>query len=438
MTTRRSLLAKFTLALAVPALLTGCGVVVRSIARESTGYVSPGPTDEARAKAAWAYFRASRSGQTGLAESVAGAGFTTPSAIGDQIAAAIAADRLRIADKRDFDDTISGVLNFLTTMQLSNGEMPGRFYSTRDGKLVDPPASAGDPGWSAVDAGRLLVWLRILAQRYPVYQPYVVKAVARWQTCRAVDDGGRLRRALPSSAGFVNAPDTGTGYAAYAAQGFRAWGEVVSSPGVGPADATMAIEGIDFPLAGTEPLLSSPYALLGIEFGWKQPNGSALDDDRRTEERLWDAQTRRWQRLGLPTARSEFHRTSAPYALIDAVLANGYPWNTVDDAGTAHPELALTSTRAAFALAALHGSEHARRLQASVGTLYDPGAGWYEGRYEASGAYEWTRTAATNATVLEALLYKQAGALFGSRMPLSVPAGTGGGCSLPDATGAEG
>lgn len=432
MMARGTFFAKFTLAIAIPALLTGCGVVVRSIARESTGYVSPGPTDEARAKAAWAYFRASRSGQTGLAESVAGAGFTTPSAIGDQIAAAIAADRLRIADKRDFDDTISGVLNFLTTMELSNGEMPGRFYSTRDGKLVDPPASGGDPGWSAVDAGRLLVWLRILAQRYPVYQPYVVKAVARWQTCRAVDDDGHLRRALPLSGGFTNAPDTGTGYGAYAAQGFRAWGEAVSSDSASSSDSTVTIEGVDFPLAGTEPLLSTPYALLGIEFGWKLPDGAALDDERRTEGRLWDVQTRRWQRLGLPTARSEFHRTSAPYALTDAVLANGYPWNTVDAGGVAHPELALTSTRAAFALAALHDGDHARQLLVSLSTLYDPGAGWYEGRYEASGAYEWTRTAATNATVLEALLYKQAGTLFGSRTALTVPAGTGGSCSLPD------
>lgn len=432
-----SALRKVVPGLAAILLLGGCGVVVRSLVRETTGYVSPGPTDEARARAAWAYFRSTRSGQTGLVEASAGAGFTTPAAIGGQIAATIAADRLRIIDQREFDDTISAILNFLGTAKLSNSEMPGRFYSTRDGQLTAPPTIGTDPGWSAVDAGRLLVWLRILAQRYPVYEPYVVKAVARWQACRAVDDAGNLRRTFPTPKGFENTRDTGTGYAEYAAQGFRAWGENVSVASPAPSNATVSVEGEDFPLVSEEPLLVTPYALLGIEFGFKDPGGSALQRERRMEERLWTVQTARWRRTGMATARSDFHRSSRPYAMKDAVLAGGYPWSTVDDGGTPHPELALISTRAAFALAALHDGEHVKRILATVSALYDPGAGWYEGRYEATGAYEWTRTAGTNALVLEAILYKQTGVLFRGRSSMTVIPGTGGPCALPDVRRAQ-
>lgn len=426
-------LAFCVLGLAAASMLSGCGVIARSVAEQTTGYISPSPTEEARARAAWAYFRASRSGQTGMVEAISGAGFTTPSAIGDQIAATIAADRLRIIDRREFDDTISATLSFLATMPLSNGEMPARFYSTRNGGLMDPPTIGSDPGWSAVETGRLLVWLRILAQRYPVYKPFVTTVVARWQTCRAIDDTGQLRRALPSAQGFVNSIDAGTGYTQYAAQGFRVWGETVSAPPQPEAgSATISVEGAEFPLTGTEPLHSVPLGLLAIEFGWKTPQGASLGSVRLLEQRLWETQTARWQRTGIPTARGDFRRTTAPYALTDAVLAAGYPWSTADQAGKAHPELALVSTRAATLLAALHGGEHAKRLTKTVDTLYDPGAGWYEGRYEVTGSYEWTRTSATNAAVLEAMLYTHVGPLFEKREPLGPTAVSNNDCALAD------
>ena len=110
--------------LALAGILGGCGVIARSLVKETTGYVSPGPTDDAHAKAAWSYFRSARSGATGVVEAVAGSGFTTPSAIGDQIAAAIAADRLHVIDRREFDDNVSSALTFLSSMPLSNGFMP--------------------------------------------------------------------------------------------------------------------------------------------------------------------------------------------------------------------------------------------------------------------------------------------------------------------------
>lgn len=419
--------------LALAGILGGCGVIARSLVKETTGYVSPGPTDDAHAKAAWSYFRSARSGATGVVEAVAGSGFTTPSAIGDQIAAAIAADRLHVIDRREFDDNVSSALTFLSSMPLSNGEMPARYYSTRDGGLIDPPRPGVDPGWSSIEAGRLLIWLRVLVDRYPQYEPFVARALSRWQTCRAVDEAGHLRAALPSGQGLENAPEQQGGAALYASQGFGAWGESVAAPSPTSGEDRITIESEDFALADRSPLESAPYALLGIEFGWKAPGGQDLAPARAMEERLWRVQTRRWQRTGLVTARGDFRRTSAPFAVTDAVLSGGYPWSTTGEDGKAHPELALVSTRTGFMLAALHDGGQAKALTSTLSTLYDPASGWYEGRYEASGAYEWTRSSATNAAVLESILYRNVGKLFSADRQIKgqIKGGTGGDCSLP-------
>jgi hypothetical protein len=153
--------------------------------------------------------------------------------------------------------------------------------------------------------------------------------------------------------------------------------------------------------------------LLGIEFGWSKPKGGALAQERAQAERLGTVQQRRSARTGIATARSDFRRTSEPYSLVDSVLAGGTPWNTLAPGGASRPDLALISTKAAFAMWAL-GSPGAGGSMESVGTLRDAGIGWFEGRYEASGGYEWTRTASTNAIVLEALLYREVGTLFPS------------------------
>ncbi len=175
-----------------------------------------------------------------------------------------------------------------------------------------------------------------------------------------------------------------------------------------------------------------PLNLLAIEFGWKTPQGVLLGRERALEQQLWKTQAARWERTGIVTARGDFRRTAAPYALTDAVLAAGYPWSTTDLSGKAYPELALVSTRAAILLTALHDGAHAKLLKKTVETLYDPGAGWYEGRYEAAGSYEWTRTAATNAAVLEAMLYSHVGPLFDRRKPLGRTALSASSCALAD------
>jgi hypothetical protein len=426
---RRTLL-RSGLALGALSGLAGCGVAARAIREGLTGMASPGPRDLDWAKTAWQYFRTARNSATGLVEAIAGAGFAMTSTVGDQIAAAVCAYRLGAIDQREFDVTVSQLLQFLAGMALSGGELPARFYDTSSGQVIDPPEEGRDPGWSAVDLGRLLVWLRILGSEFRQYSPFVAKIVERWDLCIALDPNGRMLRKLPGEGGMVTGIDLGSGSEVYGAQGLRAWGLDVTPLPLSTGEFSLTVEGMEFAI-GTDadplpPLLTAPYALLGIEFGWSKPAGGALAQERGQAERLFTVQQRRSVRTGIATARSDFRRTSEPYAVVDTVLAGGTPWNTLAPGGGSRPDLALISTKAAFAIWAL-GSPGAGGAMESVRTLRDAGTGWFEGRYEASGGYEWTRTASTNAMVLEALLYREVGTLFpsGGEQPL-VPGGSAG------------
>lgn len=399
---------------------------------------SPGPRDLEWAKAAWQYFRTARNSATGLVEAIAGAGFAMTSTVGDQIAAAVCAYRLGAIDQREFDVTVSQLLQFLAGMPLSSGELPARFYDTSSGQLIDPPNEGRDPGWSAVDLGRLLVWLRVLGADFRQYAAFVAKIVGRWDLCVALDPSGRMLRKLPAEGGMVTGFDLGSGYEVYGAQGLRAWGQEVSALPPSTGEFSLTVEGVEFAI-GTDadplpPLLTAPYALLGMEFGWNKPKGGALVQERGQAERLFTVQQRRSARTGIATARSDFRRTSEPYAVVDSVLAGGTPWNTLAPGGGSRPDLALISTKAAFAMWAL-GSRGASEPIESVNTLRDAGTGWFEGRYEASGGYEWTRTAATNAMVLEALLYREVETLFptGAEQDLVPGSQAGIACDVGDA-----
>lgn len=410
--------------------LSGCGVAVRSLHEAATGTRTLDERDLDRARTAWRYFETGRDPVTGLVGTVGDSAFTTLWTVGDQLAATVAAHRLGIVDARAFDAQVSQILLFLNTMPLSQGGRPGKVYGVSTGQLTDFDGNPADLGWSAVDLGRLLVWLRVLAQEYPHYRSYVANAVGRWTLCGMIADDGRPLAADGSGAAFVPYPETRRGYDAYAVRGFRAWGMEVPERAAPSRDFEIDIYGTAFPMvADGAPVMTGPYVLLGIEFG-RRPIGGAGEPLRRPD--IPAVQEARFEAEGILTARTDYRRSSEPYVVLDTILADGYPWSTIDMDGRAYPELALLSTRAAFGLWALNENGYTRRLLAQVEPLSDPSAGWLEGRYEASGGYEWTRTAATNAVILEALLYRARGPLVQAMSPMTGADRTEGvGCRSP-------
>jgi hypothetical protein len=420
--------------------LCACGTVVREVRKDTTGMVSPSPSDLGVARTAWSYFEAAGGAfesPDGVREAVTGGGFTTPTAIGDQIAATVAAYRMGVIDRGIYEARIARILRFLDVANLSGPGMPGRFYDIRTGRLTDPAAQGADPGWSSIQIGRLLAWLGMLAHAEPHLAPLIGQIIYRWNLCQAFDADGRPLGAIRAGGKLVGTVETGTGYGDYALQGFRAWGVAAPQRAAPEPDSSIEIEHLSIPLpdgAPAEPLMTAPFALIGMEFGWVGLDGEPMTGARHFADLTLEAQRRRFARTRTLTARSDFLRSADPYAVIDTVMSGGHPWSTTDGADHVHADLALVSTRAAFGYWALRPLDgYGRRLVKAVTASQGPG-GLAEGVYERGLTMEATRTADTNAFVLEALLYRQSGTLYpvASRSARwSGPRATAGGPACP-------
>lgn len=376
------------------------------------------------AKVAWKYIENNTVPQTGLVNSVDKVPVTTVWQMGDYLAALVAANQLGLIDMLQFDQRVSKLLDFLNNMPLSDLSLPNRVYNTQNGLMVNFANQPADVGWSAIEIGRLLTWMKITGERYPHLREYFDKVVLRWNFCRIIDDCGVLygmgkagNRTSPSQEGRL-------GYLQYASAGFAAWGfETRKSAVAGPLEAIdvmgvkLHVDARDDRVTGEiAPVVTMPYVLMGIEFGWEYPrdtrNLGGRDESKILRELtldLFKVQELRYQKQGILTARTDHPVQKPPYFVYDTVFASGYAWNTLSDQGRQVPGMAMVATKAVFGMWALQRTPYTDRLMVAIEALYKDDKGWFEGRYEKSGGYEDLLTLSTNAFVLQALLYKVKG-----------------------------
>jgi hypothetical protein len=277
-------------------------------------------------------------------------------------------------------------------------------------------------GWSAKDMARLMLALRLTAERAPQYREYLDKIILRWNFCPVMDNEGELRSASLQDGQTVVRDELRLGESEYAATAFHLWGFPVGKALIPPSrnviiyQRSLAVDARDPRTTWQPSLLSTlPAMLPGLEFGW-QPPGVPSDVQKTLRERaegVWLSQKTRWERDKVLTARADFYLAQAPWHVEDTVWGNGYAWNTLGDDGRYYPRLAQVTTKAVFVLWTLWETEYTDALMAVTTHLNNPEQGWFEGRVEATGDINPTLTLSTNAMVLEALLYKHnAGPLF--------------------------
>jgi Protein of unknown function (DUF3131) len=414
--------------------LTGCGIAARGAARAIDSGHHEGATgrygrltaqESVWAKAAWRYFENNINASTGLPNSIDRYPTMTMWHLGDFLAALVAARELDLITQQNFDLRLARVLSFLNTMALSGGIAPNKAYNALNGVMINFTNQPEDIGWSALDLGRLLVWMKIVGQLYPHFQEYLDKAMLRWSFCSLIDDCGTLYSSRRSKGQLQPYAEGRLGYEQYASSGFASWGfNIDRARTLGPYDVAninglqLRYDARDARVTGIQsPVLTMPHVLLGLEFDWRLPGNSDAAAERQLRSLAQDVylvQQRRYQQDGIVTARTDHQLKQPPYFLYDSIFAAGYPWSTLSEQGKDYRQLALVSTRAAFGLWALWNEPYTDTLLRTVDSLYDPQLGWYEGRYESSGAIEFITTLSTNATVLECLLFKVRGTLFAS------------------------
>ena len=419
--------------------ISACGVAVRGIANGVTtfgnsevfhqGQHGELTEDEKKwAKIAWQYFENNYNAETGIVNSKDYFQAADLWQMSDTIAATIIAHEFKFIDRVYFDVRISTLLNFLNYMPLSYGKLPNKMYNAVGGNMVDAGNQGNDVGWSAIDIGRLLTWLKILAAYDSQYSEYVDKIILRWNFCEIITDCGMLYSAnkKPPTWELKNEEEKRVGYLEYAQMGYSLWGFPERHPETTRAYQTAYVMGIEIPydgrdprVTGYSPVVSLPYLVYGLEYNWDLYDDTHSNDTVHTNkfiadiaERIYKVQEARYEQEKVFTARTDHPRTSEPYYLYDSIFAGGYAWNSIDAKGDYYERYALVSTRAVFGLWALWRTDYTKKLLRLINTLYSEKRGWYEGRLEQTAGYDKSISLSTNAMVLMSLFYKTNGKIF--------------------------
>lgn len=367
------------------------------------------------AKIAWRYFQNNTIEETGLANSANAYPSTTLWDSSSYLMAVISAKKLNIIDAKEFDSRVSKFLNSMFSLPLYEDALPNKVYNTMTLEMVDYNNKASEKGlgWSAIDIGRLMVPLNILIWNYPQFTKQVKTITNKWKLDSVVKNG-EMYGALNENNTTLYLQEGRLGYEEYAAKSFQLIGLDVSSA----IDYTswlkfIKIDGINIPTDSRTPekftahnyVVSEPYILDGIEYGWDQIS-------KEFSGRVYSVQEAHYNKTGKLTAVSEDNIDQAPHFVYNTVFTDGKEWNAITEDGTDASEFKTLSTKAAFGWHMLYETEYTQKLMDAVSVLHDPEKGWYSGLYDKTGEPNKVLTANTNGIILETLAYKQTGVLL--------------------------
>lgn len=397
--------------------LPGDPVSPAQLATAKTPYIASGtgtltPQEVEMAKSAWAYFQRNWNDNTGLVNSADGFASVTMWDQAAAIAALVSATELGIVPRAEFESKMSRLLQTLATMPLYKGELPNKVYNSKT--LV--PVNYGqlekreEIGWSALDLGRLALWLKIVGAKYPQFKGQTEAVWKHWQVKRLAKDGQMYGTAVVNGKEQYN-QEGRLGYENYAAHGLQLWGLSVTkaldykSPTgfVNLYGQGVPYDKRDAKTSGANNyVLSEPYILDGIETGFQ-----ALP--KVYADRILAAQEARYKATNQLTALTEDNLDREPYFVYNTLFANGEPWATITDTGKNHNDLRFVSAKAAIGWNVLYNTPYTSQLFDFVQTHLKAESGWYNGFYESQNQPNKSLTANNNGVILESLLYKKVG-----------------------------
>jgi hypothetical protein len=380
------------------------------------------------ARVAWKYFENNLQPESGLVNAVDGYPSTTMWDTASYMAAIVAAHDLGIINDKQAFDRLSALIRTFNAMKFFRNELPNKVYHTKTTEMTDYGNKPGEIGYSALDLGRLLVWLKIVKERYPEHAEGIDRFVVRWNFEHVVDREGTMFGANLTKEKKVQYVQEGRlGYEEYAAKGFQLWGIATARASQPEPFETVTTHGVSIPFDSRDPretsqhnyVVSESYVLDGIEFNWDLALDRSGDNAQHSHEwmvnfahRVYQAQENRYRDTGILTARSEHQLDQEPYFAYDTVYTDGFTWNTITDTGKHVPQFAAVSLKAALGMWVLWKSEYTDLLFKTIVNTYDPQKGYYEAILENGKGPIKAFTANNNGIMLEALHYKAKGKLL--------------------------
>lgn len=358
-----------------------------------------------RARHAWRFIQENLQTNTGLVNAMNQYPRTTLWEVGSTLAAWIAAEQLQLIPRVRFQANIERLMVTLEKLALYGDVLPNVEYDTETGGMVDAHGRPSDrgAGWSALDIGRTLIWLRILHDWYPIYQAAVREVVAGWELAELVGEQG-LRRVVLEG-GVERAEQQGRfGYEHYAAAGLGAWELFV--PTAEDFDDVGQVEimgiGVPYDVRPFSYLTSEPFMLAALELG-----GISSDFARFTEA-IYAVQRQRYETLDVVSAVTEDALAQPPWFVYNTIFYGGRPWQALGPDGSEQSGLSAFSVKAAFAWSAIYDDSFTEQLMARADPLRHERFGFLAGVFD-HGEPNRALNLNTNAVVLEAILFKLRG-----------------------------
>ena len=366
-------------------------------------------SDQEVARQAWQYFKRNWNEKTGLVNSVDG--FTSVT-LWDQSAAMgaiVSAYELNLIPRDEFESKMSQMLQTLATLPLYKNELPNKVYNAET--LL--PVSYGEVnkreeiGWSAIDLGRLALWLKIIGAKYPQMQLQTEAVWKHWKVDRLTKNGQMYGTSVVKGKEEYN-QEGRLGYESYAAYGFYLWGLPVqkaldTKSNVAYIDLyeqSVPYDRRDYATSGANNyVLSEPYILDGIETGFRSL-------PKHFADRVLAAQEARYKATNILTALTEDNLDREPYFVYNTLYMNGEAWETSTDTRQSHNNLRFLSAKAAVGWHVLYDTDYTESLMKFTTEKLKSSKGWYNGFYETLKQPNKALTANNNGIILECLLYK--------------------------------
>lgn len=367
----------------------------------------------AAAQAGWAFINSNYEPKTGLVHAQPDWAFPTLWDIASGIGAHFAAQELGYITKEEFVTRTRRTLATLKKARLYDGAAYGRNYDAKTGELVDEngKVSAKGTGYSALDVGRLMVWLRIVANADPSLAADA-QAVAKRVNAKRVIQKGYLHGEQIMAPGKppMKYQEGRLSYEQYAAEGFALWGMRAKEAlrfDLHRTPATVMGIPVSADDRGLDRLTSEPFILHGMELGMKP------EMEELAMETL-GAQAQRYVKTGTITIASEDAIKLAPhYFYYYCVLCSGKEFViNVHSPGVTLQEPRWVSTKAAFAWHALMPSKYTWLAVQYVQPALHATNGWATGVFEKDRKSTETYTLNTAAVILEAAAYRKRGRPF--------------------------
>lgn len=359
------------------------------------------------AASAWAFVERTYHPASGFPQATDVYEFVTIWDVGSALGSYHSARHLGLISEDKYRRYTARALETLKKMPLYEDKAPNKLFSSKTGGMVDrseKPTTKGF-GWSVIDVGRLLVWLKIVAENDPQLAPTVGEVVGRLKLNDMVRDGYLRGEDTDPQTGEPRAYQEGRlGYEQYAAEGFALWG--VNAEQALRFDANgkpVTVNGFTV-LAdkrGDDMLTSEPFVMMGIELGWKGPHWGPLS------HAILAAQEARWKKTGIVTMLSEDAVPVPPaYFYYYLLHRNGKDFVVASPLGEPNDtNPRWVSAKAAFGYHALVPSAYTWTALQAVKWGSTANRGWSAGVFEGTKKSTQSFNLNTAALVLESALY---------------------------------